>query len=128
VDSDVYRSESQGGVFGRAELVPGVNSAADDGQPNVRRDGLELFFYSTRVIAGVSQGAADLYASTRDHVAAAWSVPVNLGPNVNSAGAETRPSLSWDGTTLYFGSTRSGGEGLIDIYVTTRAKLTGADK
>jgi hypothetical protein len=54
----------------------------------------------------------------------AWSTPLNLGPNVNSTtGAETRPSLSWDGTTLYFGSTRSGGDGMADHYVTTRDRL-----
>ena len=42
-------------------------------------------------------------------------------PNVNSTqGAETRPSLSWDGTALYLGSTRPGGEGMSDHYLTTR--------
>src|SRR5689334_3320917 len=41
-DSDLYVSESHGGVFGPAQLVPGANSAAEDMQPNVRRDGLEL--------------------------------------------------------------------------------------
>jgi hypothetical protein len=48
---------------------------------------------------------------------------------VNSPAAETRPSLSWDGMTLYFGSTRSGGgaEGDADHYVTTRDALTGSD-
>jgi hypothetical protein len=41
---------------------------------------------------------------------------------VNSSnGAETRPSLSWDGTTRYFGSTRPGGDGGADHYVTTRS-------
>jgi Tol biopolymer transport system component len=44
---------------------------------------------------------------------------------VNSAASETRPSLSWDATTLYFGTTR---DGTSDIYVTTRENLTGADK
>lgn len=124
-DSDIYMSKSPGGVFGLAELVLGVNTAADDGQPNVRRDGLEIFFYSARL---GTLGMADLYAATRARNSATWSAPVNLGSNVNSPAAETRPSLSWDGTTLYFGSTRAGGEGMIDIYVTTRAKLTGADK
>jgi hypothetical protein len=40
---------------------------------------------------------------------------------------ETVPLL--DGTTLYFGSTRTGGgaEGDSDHYVTTREKLTGSD-
>ncbi|MBA3405821.1 MAG: PD40 domain-containing protein, partial [Gemmatimonadaceae bacterium] len=48
---------------------------------------------------------------------------VNLGANVNSTAADSRPSISWDGTVLHFGSTRSGGEGSTDIYVTTRSKL-----
>jgi hypothetical protein len=122
-DSDLYVSESHGGVFGAAELVPGANSAAEDGQPNVRRDGLELFFFSTRP---GTLGMADIYAATRASTSDAWSTPVNLGPNVNSSlGAETRPSLSWDGTTLYFGSTRPGGEGMADHYVTTRDRLVG---
>jgi hypothetical protein len=47
--------------------------------------------------------------------------------DVNSSASETRPSLSWDGTTLYFGSTRTGGgaEGDADHYVTTRERLNG---
>jgi WD40-like Beta Propeller Repeat len=121
-DSDLYVSESHEGVFGPAQLVPGANSAAEDGQPNVRRDGLELFFFSTRP---GTLGMADIYSATRTSTSDAWSTPINLGPNVNSAAAETRPSLSWDGTTLYFGSTRAGGEGSTDIYVTTRERLTG---
>jgi WD40-like Beta Propeller Repeat len=117
-DSDLYVSESHGGAFGPAELVAGANSAAEDGQPNLRRDGLELFFFSTRP---GTLGLADLYSTTRPNASAPWASPVNLGPAVNSAtGAETRPSLSWDGTTLYFGSTRPGGEGAADHYVTTR--------
>jgi Tol biopolymer transport system component len=107
-------------VFGAAELLPGANSAAEDGQPNVRRDGLELFFFSTR---SGTLGMADIYAATRSSASDPWSAPVNLGADVNSAAAETRPSLSWDGTTLYFGSTRSGGEGSSDHYVTTRERL-----
>jgi len=55
----------------------------------------------------------------------AWSAPVNLGRTVNSPGGETRPSLSWDGTTLYFGSTPAGGEGSADIFVTTRRRING---
>jgi hypothetical protein len=122
-DSDLYVSESHGGVFGAAELVPEANSAAEDGQPNVRRDGLELFFFSTRP---GTLGMADIYSASRESTSVPWSLPVNLGPNVNSAtGAETRPSLSWDGTTLYFGSTRPGGEGMADHYVTTREILSG---
>jgi WD40 repeat protein len=90
----------------------------------VRSDGLELFFFSTRP---GTLGAADIYAATREKKADSWSTPFDLGPDVNSTAAETRPSLSWDGTTLYFGSTPPGGEGSTDHYVTTREKLKKKD-
>jgi hypothetical protein len=58
-----------------------------------------------------------------------WSTPTNLGPDVNSAASETRPSLSWDGTTLYFGSTRPASEaGSSDIYLTTRQRFAGGSE
>ena len=116
-DSDIYVSTSHAGSFETAVPAPGVNSAAEDGHPNIRHDGVELFFYSNRP---GTMGMADIYVATRSNARDAWSDPVNLGPNVNSADAETRPSLSWDGTMLYFGSTRPGGEGSQDHYITTR--------
>ena len=114
---DLYFSRWVDGSFRGRTAVPGVNTAFIEGQPNVRRDGLEIFFFSNR------PGAAgnDIYSASRASTADAWSTAVNLGPNVNSSAAETRPSLSWDGTTLYFGSTRAGGEGSTDHYVTTRS-------
>jgi hypothetical protein len=119
-DSDLYVSERHDGVYGTPELVPGVNTAFEDGQPNVRRDSREIFFFSNRP---GTLGMADIYAANRPSAAEPWATPLNLGPDVNSAnGAETRPSLSWDGTTLYFGSTCPGGEGMADHYLTTRAR------
>jgi Tol biopolymer transport system component len=122
-DSDLYQSESHGGVFAAATPVAELNTAVQDGQPNVRRDGLEIFFFSNRT------GAAgnDIYSATRASTNDPWSTPVNLGSEVNSGASETRPSLSWDGTTLYFGSNRAGNgaEGDSDHYVTTRERLNG---
>lgn len=118
-DFDLYVRGSRGGDYETATLVPGVNTAAGDSQPNLSRDGLEMYFFSTR---SRTLGMADIYVATRAKASEPWSTPVNLGPNVNSAAAETRPSLSWDGTTLYFGSTRPGGEGSSDIYVSTRSR------
>ena len=106
--------------FGPAELIPGVNSAADDMQPYIRRDGRELIFASNR---SDGQGSFDIWNASRDSIAAPWSTPVNLGPNVNSAASESRPSLSWDGTILLFGTTRTGVEGASDIFYTTRDHL-----
>lgn len=113
-DHDLYVSEWQGGRYGAPSPVAGINTTNfHEGQPNVRRDGLEIFFYSNRP---GSQGN-DIYSATRQSTNNPWSMPVNLGVLVNSGAAETRPSLSWDGSTLYFGSTRGGTS---DIYVTTR--------
>ncbi len=115
-DSDIYVSHSHGGVYGSPVLVAGVNSASVDGQPNLRRDGLEIFFFSNR------SGALgnDIYSALRPSTAVGFETPVNL-TTINSDASETRPSISWDGTTLYFGSNRTGGDGGADHYVTTRA-------
>lgn len=122
---DIYVAESHGGAFGPGVPVPGVNSPADDGHPNVRRDGLEIYFYSQRTDLPGAQGGPDIHVATRPSTSEPWSTPVNLGPDINSAAGETRPSLSWDGTRLYFGSSREGGEGSADIYVTTRSTVRG---
>lgn len=113
-DHDIYMSPSHGGNYDAGDYVEEVNTAFNDAQPNVRRDNLEMFFWSDRP---GSQGP-DIYSAERASALDPWSEPVRLGPAVNSSAGETRPSLSWDGTTLYFGSTRVGGQS--DIYVTTR--------
>ena len=48
-------------------------------------------------------------------------VDENLGTGVNSPAAETNPTLSRNGLTLYFQSNRAGGAGSSDIYMATRA-------
>jgi len=122
---DLYVSESHGGVFGPPQPVPGLNSPADDGHPNVRRDGLEIYFYSARSDLPGAQGGNDIHVSTRASTSDPWATPVNLGPDVNTAASETRPSLSWDGTRLYWGSSRDDAEGASDIYVASRQRRTG---
>ena len=121
-NGDLYRSRWVDGAYASREQVPGVNTVAYvEGQPNVRRDGLELFYFSN---APGGSGSNDIWTATRATTADAFSGAHALGPEVNSTAAETRPSLSWDGTTLYFGSTRAGGgaEGSSDHYVSTRAR------
>jgi hypothetical protein len=118
-DADLYVAAVAGdGSIGTPALGPGVNSTANDARPNVRRDGLELFFDSDR--AGGS-GGFDIWSAVRDTTGDGWSTPGNLGSNVNSAVNETRPWLSWDRTVLYFGAVRGEG-GSQDIFVTTRSR------
>lgn len=55
------------------------------------------------------------------------NVPVNLGPELNTAANEQRPTLSPDGLSLFFGSDRPGSTGTrehSDIYVSHRESRT----
>lgn len=122
---DIYRSTLQpDGTFGPAVLVPELSSSAQDQGPAIRRDGLEFFLTSARP---GTLGAVDLWTSTRASTSDPWSTPVHMGPVINSAVLDDRPTLSFDGTVLYFQSPRSGGLGANDIYVLTRSKLKGLD-
>jgi hypothetical protein len=106
-------------TYGPGIPVAELNSTSIDRQPAIRRDGLEIFFASNR--PGTA-GGLDLWVATRATTSDAWSVPVNLGLVVNSAAVDARPALSFDGTELYFQSTRTGN---FDLYRTTRSKIKG---
>jgi len=56
----------------------------------------------------------------RPTVSDPWDTTVNLGALVNSGAEDRAPSISADGLELYFHSDRSGGQGSVDIWVTTR--------
>lgn len=117
VAGEIFLSTRQNGArFGPATPVTALNDpAANDIQPNVRADGLEVVFSSNRT---GSQGQ-DIWISTRAKVADPWTAPVNLGAGVNTAAAESRPSLSRDGSQLLFGRA-PGPEGMSDVYVAAR--------
>jgi Tol biopolymer transport system component len=94
---------------------------ASDARPNVRHDGLEIVFDSTR--AG---GPPQIYSATRSSVFEPWSRPELLDTHVNLPGfAQTRPSISRDGRRLYFGSSRDNLPGDLaggaDVFVSTRS-------
>lgn len=123
-DADIYTSAFDGSSFSAPVLAAGLNTAQNEFRPNLRRDGLEIFFDSDRT-GSFGAGTNDIWTATRASTADPWSVPTRLDSTVNSTAQEVRPSLSWDGTTLYFGSNRAGGEGDADHYVTTRVVVGG---
>jgi WD40-like Beta Propeller Repeat len=53
-----------------------------------------------------------------------WSEPVNLGAAVNSPSPDIAPTLSKNELSLYFSSTRPGGSGGFDIWVSQRSRRT----
>jgi outer membrane protein OmpA-like peptidoglycan-associated protein len=83
------------------------------------KDGKALYF--ARCDAPGSYGNCDIYISTLQPDST-WSLPDNLGVNVNSRSWDSHPSLSHSGDTLYFASDRIGGFGMSDIYFTYKDK------
>lgn len=117
VAGEIFMSTRENGArFGPAAPVTALNDpAANDIQPNVRADGLEVVLSSNRT---GSQGQ-DIWIATRTSAEGPWSAPTNLGAPVNSGAGETRPSLSKDGGQLLFGRA-PGPEGMSDVFVATR--------
>jgi Tol biopolymer transport system component len=99
-----------------------VNSSGDDVDPTTTVDGLTLIFASNRGGGGWNY---NLYMSTRRSKADEWSTPVKLPPPVSGSSYSGTPGISGDGLALFFTSTRPGGRGQDDMWLTTRATLGG---
>ena len=98
-------------------LGPMVNSSSDDQGAFISKDGLVLYFVSTRP-GGF--GGQDIYVTHRATVDDPWDSPQNVGPTINTSSNEATPTLSTDGHRLYFHSDRLGGFGGRDLYVSWR--------
>ncbi|MBK8487960.1 MAG: PD40 domain-containing protein [Bacteroidetes bacterium] len=64
-------------------------------------------------------GLKDIYVSFTENQIN-WTVPINLGSVINTAGNEMSPFLSPDGTMLFYASNGLPGYGEMDIYVAHR--------
>lgn len=64
-------------------------------------------------------GNKDLYVSFMQSDST-WSEPQNMGPNINTAEAESTPFLAADNKTLYFSTAGHSGYGSNDIFLSRR--------
>jgi outer membrane protein OmpA-like peptidoglycan-associated protein len=96
-----------------------INSPAWESQPSMASDGTTLYFVSNR---RGGYGGTDLWKTVLEDKG--WSVPVNLGPKINTSKDEQFPFIHPDGTTLYFTSEGHPGMGQSDIYF---CKLEGSE-
>lgn len=105
-------------------LGPPVNTAFNDSTPSFSRDGHSMYFNSNRP-GGF--GLLDIWIAQRVHTHddLGWEEPVNAGPGINTAfgdaGAGRLENEEEGAPLLYFGSTRPGGPGSFDIYVSAQA-------
>jgi len=125
VDPGVLQADVEGSVAATrfsdwspaVNLGPTVNSPYHDFLPEISKDGLSLYFSSDRP---GGYGSYDLWVSRRASADDPWGPPVNLGPVINTASSEAAPHLSRDGHRLFFNSSRLGGQGSVDIWVSWR--------
>ncbi len=113
-NEDFYSSKLTAAGWEKAEAVPGnVNTKENEGAQNISQDGEWLVFTGCNRPDGL--GSCDLYVSFWENNG--WSEAQNLGNIVNSDKWDSQPCLSPDKRDLYFTSSRDGGFGGIDIYV-----------
>src|SRR5260370_15356240 len=109
----------------RVSLGSVINSSYNENSPAIPRGGLSLYFTSSPLplppgARRGGRGGADIWVSQRASTDAPWGPPVDLGPNINTAGNDGAPSLSIDGHRMYFHSTGRGGCGAADLFVSRR--------
>ena len=116
-DGNIYESVDGGP---KRLVAGGANSSASDNRPSVSRDGLTIFFDSTR---SGGLGGPDLYYATRSNTSEPFGPAIHLR-GLSSAGFDARASISKDGSFLTF-STAGTESPAPDIWFATRDKITG---
>ena len=87
----------------------------NEGAQSISGNGQKLVF--THCNEDFGYGSCDLYES--ENINGQWSKPKNMGPVINGKSWDTQPSLSADGTELYYASNRPNGYGGSDIWKST---------
>lgn len=115
---DFFFSQKENGQWLKATPLPGKinNPNFNVGAQNISQDGRWIIFTGCNFPEGY--GSCDLYISYLTK--SGWSKPQNLGKIINSEFWESSPSLSPDKRQLYFSSSRPGGYGGLDIWVSRR--------
>ena len=90
-----------------------LNTNQNEGAQTLSSNGSYMFFTACNRPGGL--GNCDLYFSAFNN--GKWSEPSNLGTPVNTNHWESQPSISADGKTLFFSSSRPGGFGGKDIWL-----------
>jgi len=108
-NQDIYRARMRDdGSFGPGVRLPyPINTEFDDRQPNVSQNGREIVFASDRRTAETTAPNFDIFYAKKRWLFGRWRRAQNLSESVpfdTLDASETRPSLSWDGERLVYGS------------------------
>ena len=92
-------------------LGPDVNYEYNDVAPSISADGLTLLYSRDDI-----PSSANLWMANRGTTSELWGPAVCLFPMFDASSFDCAPSISADGSTLYFESRRFGGFGDSDIW------------
>ncbi|HQO31286.1 MAG TPA: OmpA family protein [Chitinophagales bacterium] len=111
---DIYVStKTEKGFSPAVSLGNIINTADNEGAETMNADGTLLFFTACNRMDGY--GSCDIYFSQK--LKGNWTAAMGIGKPINTSAWEAQPSFSSDGRALYFSSSRPGGLGGKDIWV-----------
>ncbi len=116
-DEDIFYSVKVDGFWTEAKEFRAINTVFNEGSACISLDGKTLLFSRCNTPDGL--GNCDIYMASLKKDST-WTDIKNLGPNINSSGWDSHPSLTHSGDTLFFASNRFGGLGLSDIYFSVK--------
>jgi Tol biopolymer transport system component len=121
-DMDIWVSDLRNGDWAEPRWIEEVNSTAKEGSPSLDRHG-NLYFFSDRES---EPGHNAIYVSHWRKER--FSAPEKLSEPINAGPSDTSPWIFPNGKALLFYSTRPGGYGKADLYVSfiKRGKWTSA--
>ncbi|MDX9932595.1 MAG: OmpA family protein [Bacteroidales bacterium] len=112
---DIYiaKCDENNKTFSNMQMLPGnVNTSGHEASISMSWDGSTLFIYRD------DKGDGNIYMSKTED--GQWSAAEKLGGEINTKYYENHACLSPDGETLYFVSSRPGGIGGKDIWMSKR--------
>jgi len=111
---DFFYNKKVGDEWGQLmHIGKSINTPGNEGAPTISADG--QWFYFTACGRKDGKGKCDIYKTKK--IGNRWQKAINLGAPINTSAWESQPSVSADGRTLYFVSSRGGSKGEMDIWV-----------
>ena len=118
---DIYLAKREGNDWSEPfNIGEPINTSGWESQPSISADGRTLYFISSRK---GGYGGYDIWSSELNDDQS-WTVPVNLGPNINTKYDETSPFIHSDNESLYFSSDGWPGFGNKDLFLSRKIKIT----
>ena len=111
---DIWYADAADSGWGAPQWIPVLSSTGKEGSPTVDRAGT-ICFFSDR---DGPPGRNAIFCASR--TSSGFASPSRLGPTINAGPSDTSPFLTPDGRTLLFYSTRVGGAGQADLYVSVK--------